>query len=223
MLRKRVIPSLLLRNGGLVKGEKFANHRYVGDPINAVRIFNEKEVDELAFFDISVTEQNKEPNYELIEDIASEAFMPFSYGGGVASVEQADRLFSLGVEKVILNTSAYERPELVRELSKKYGNQSIVVAIDVKISLLGKYEVCVRNGSRKTKLNPIEYAKKVEELGAGEIILTSIDLEGSARGIDDKLGAEMVGSISLPVVLQGGLGNSDQIAGTLVKTGASVL
>jgi len=221
MLRKRVIPSLLLQNGGLVKGERFKNHKYVGDPINAVRIFNEKEVDELAFFDISVTEASGQPNYEMIEDIASEAFMPFSYGGGVSSLDHADNLFRLGVEKVILNTSAFYDPGLVQRIAEKYGSQSVVVAIDVKKKVIGGYEVMVRNGTQKTKRDPVDYAKEMESLGAGEIILTSIDLEGTAKGIDIRLGQSVVDSVDIPVVLQGGLGGTEQIVDALNQTNAS--
>ena len=148
MLKKRVIPVLLLQNGGLVKGEKFKKHKYVGDPINAVRIFNEKEVDELALVDISSTINSAEPDFALIEDMASEAFMPIAYGGGIQRVEQVERLFRVGVEKVIINSAFFSNPELIRECSQIAGSQSIVVAIDVKKTLMGRYEVCVHNGTK---------------------------------------------------------------------------
>ncbi|MBF4349055.1 imidazole glycerol phosphate synthase subunit HisF, partial [Vibrio anguillarum] len=174
MLKKRVIPVLLLQDGGLVKGEKFKKHKYVGDPINAVRIFNEKEVDELAFVDISVGVNRGEPDYELIGDMASEAFMPIAYGGGISRVDQVEKLFRLGVEKVIINSEFHLNPELVTKCSQIAGAQSIVVAIDVKKSLFGKYEVYTKNGTCKTGTCPIEYARKAQQYGAGEIILTSI-------------------------------------------------
>jgi cyclase len=223
MLRKRVIPSLLLRNGGLVKGEKFKSHKYVGDPINAVRIFNEKEVDELVFFDISVSDKGEEPNYKLIEDIASEAFMPFAYGGGIYRLEQADRLFKLGVEKVVLNTAVYENPNLVTEISEKYGSQSVTVSIDVRNGFLGGHEVVVRNGTQKTKQHPVDYAKRVVALGAGEILLTFIDREGTAKGVDKRLGEEVVKAVNVPVVLQGGLGCIDDVVTAFQETGASAV
>jgi cyclase len=157
MLRKRLIPVLLLQNGGLVKGEKFKKHKYVGDPINAVRIFSEKEVDELVFLDISSTANSSEPDYSLIEHMASEAFMPVAYGGGIHSVDQVKRLFRLGVEKVVINSAFFYKPELIRDCSQIAGSQSIVVAVDAKKSLLGYYEVYVHSGLKKTGINPKNY------------------------------------------------------------------
>lgn len=206
-----------------MKGEKFKNHRYIGDPINAVRIFNEKEVDELVFFDISATENNREPAYKLIGDIASEAFMPLAYGGGIKTLEQATKLFKLGVEKVILNTSAFESPELITAVAARFGSQSIVVSIDFRKAMLGGYEVVIRNGRSRIKMNPVDYAKQVEQLGAGELILTSIDREGTGKGIDAKLSEEVVDSVDIPVVLQGGLLNIESITEALRLTGASAV
>ena len=167
MLKTRVIPVLLLKERGLVKGRQFKNHKYVGDPLNVVKIFNEKEVDEIVFFDISTTDKNRGPNFELITDIASEAFMPFAYGGGVKTVGQAERLFSIGVEKVIINTAAFLDAKFVKESVKTAGSQSIVVSMDVKKSLLGSYEVYVNNGKINTKLDPVTYAKQLQDLGVG--------------------------------------------------------
>lgn len=212
MLRTRVIPTLLLRNGGLVKGQQFKNHKYVGDPINAVRIFNEKEVDELVFLDISVTPQLKEPNFELIADIASEAFMPFGYGGGISSVSQIEKLFKLGVEKAIINSSAFNKPELIKDASNLAGSQSIVVSIDVKKSLFGGYEVYTENGTKSTKQKPEEYAKKMQELGAGELIICVIDREGTAKGYDLNLIESVANSIDIPVVASGGAGKLQDFA-----------
>ncbi|MCZ2443342.1 MAG: AglZ/HisF2 family acetamidino modification protein [Flavobacteriales bacterium] len=207
MLKTRVIPILLLQNGGLVKGEKFKNHKYVGDPINAVRIFNEKEVDELAFLDISATLEKREPNYELIADIATEAFMPLAYGGGISSLTQIEKLFRLGVEKVIINSTSAKNTNLVKEASLIAGAQSIVVAIDVKKTLLGRYEVFTHNGTQKTALNPIEYALIVQEAGAGEIILTNIELEGTAKGYDLEIIEKVTQAVSIPVIAHGGAAN----------------
>lgn len=195
---------LLLRGSGLVKGNKFKDHKYVGDPINAVKIFNDKEVDELVFLDIEATEKNTGPNFELLEDIATEAFIPFAYGGGITTKAQVARLFKLGVEKVIINTAAYETPQLIQELSAEFGAQSVVVCMDVKKSFWGKQEVLVRNGKVKTKLSPIDYAKRMQDLGAGELIVSSIDKDGSNSGYDIDLLKSITDQVSIPVVALGG-------------------
>jgi len=223
MLRTRVIPVLLLKGGGLVKGQQFKNHRYVGDPINAVKIFNEKEVDELVFLDISATKENREPDYELITDIASEAFMPFGYGGGITEVEQIEKLFSLGVEKIIINSTAFHKPQLITAAAKVSGSQSIIVSMDVKKSLFGSYEVYVQNGQVNTKQDPINYAKKMQDLGAGELIICSIDREGTEKGYDLKL-LEMVSSaVDIPVVALGGAGQLQDFADVVKQTSISAV
>jgi len=209
MLKTRVIPVLLLRGSGLVKGMKFKDHKYVGDPINAVKIFNDKEVDELVFLDIEATEKGRGPTLELLEDIATEAFIPFAYGGGVKTIEQASRLFKLGVEKVIINTAAYENPGLVKELSQAFGAQSIVVCIDVKKNFWGKYEVYIRNGRVKVKQNPIEYAQQMQEFGAGELIVSDIDKDGTRSGYNVLLLKSITDAVSIPVVALGGAGELD--------------
>jgi len=206
VLGVRVIPVLLLKDSGLVKGQKFINHKYVGDPINAVKIFNEKEVDELLFLDISCTPNGKEPNYDLIQDIASEAFMPFGYGGGISDVHQIEKLFNLGVEKTILNSAAFYNPKLVKEASKLAGSQSVVVSIDVKKTFLSGYEVFVQNGTKPTKKKPLEYALQMQDLGAGELIITSIDKEGSGDGYDLKLISDISNAVEIPVIAMGGAG-----------------
>lgn len=223
MLKKRVIPVLLLQNGGLVKGEKFKKHKYVGDPINAVRIFNEKEVDELAFVDISAGMNMKEPDYELIEDMASEAFMPIAYGGGVRRVDQVEKLFRLGVEKVIINSEFYKSPNLIKECSQIAGAQSIAVAVDVKKSLLGRYEVYINNGTQKTGLNPVEYALKAQLYGAGEILLTAIDREGQGQGLDLDLIKQVIAVLAIPVIAQGGMGHLEHIKQAVKVAGASAV
>jgi imidazole glycerol-phosphate synthase subunit HisF len=211
MLKTRVIPTLLLRDNGLVKGENFKNHKYIGDPINAVKIFNEKEVDEIVFLDISATPNRREPNFELLSDIASEAFMPFGYGGGISSLNQIEKLFNLGVEKVIMNTSAFLNRKLVRDASKLAGAQSVVVSIDVRKTFLGGYEVYSANGSTRTKFSPVDYAKQMEELGAGELILCSIANEGTGRGYDMKLLESVCSAVDIPVVALGGCGGLEDM------------
>tara|TARA_Y100001934_G_scaffold169101_1_gene201015 strand:- start:4466 stop:5245 length:780 start_codon:yes stop_codon:yes gene_type:complete len=223
MLNARVIPTLLLRDNGLVKGMNFKNHKYVGDPINAVKIFNEKEVDEIVFLDISATPSRREPNFNLIKDIASEAFMPFGYGGGVTTTGQIEKLFNLGVEKVIINSSAHSNPELIREASQVAGSQSIVVSIDVKKTLLGKYEVYTENATCGTKMPPLDYARRMEDLGAGEIILCSIANEGTGKGYDLKLLNLVCSAVDVPVVALGGCGQLKDMADAVQIGSASAV
>ena len=223
MLRTRVIPCLLLRNGGLVKTRGFSEPRYVGDPINAVKIFNEKEVDEIVFLDISATPAAREPNYDLIRDIATEAFMPFAYGGGVTSVAEVRKLIALGVEKVIINTCAVARPELVREAAEVVGSQSLVVSIDVKRTIFGRYEVVTHGGSRKTGLDPVEWAHRAEELGAGEILVNSVDRDGSMSGYDLVLLRRVTDAVRVPVVACGGAGSMADFRSAVREGGASAV
>ena len=222
MLAVRIIPILLLRNEGLVKGSKFVKHRYLGDPMNAVRIFNEKEVDELVFLDIGATPQGLEPNFDYLRDIASEAFMPFGYGGGITSCQQIERLFYLGVEKIILNSVAVTKPELVTEASRIAGAQSIVVSIDCRRSLFGRYEVCIDSGATRVSLDPVTHAKRMCELGAGEIILCNIDREGTGKGYDLKLIEEVSEAVDIPVVAVGGAAKLDHFRSGY-NAGASAL
>jgi cyclase len=223
MLKTRVIPVLLLKERGLVKGRQFKNHKYVGDPLNVVKIFNEKEVDEIVFFDISATDKNRGPNFELIKEIASEAFMPFAYGGGVKTVGQVERLFSIGVEKVIINTAAFLDVKFVKESVKTSGSQSIVVSMDVKKSLLGSYEVYVNNGKINTKLDPITYAKQMQDLGVGELIVNSIDREGTGKGYDIKLLEMVSNDVEIPVIGLGGAGCMQDLADAKNQTAISGL
>jgi cyclase len=212
----------LVQNGGLVKGKNFKNHQYVGDPINTVRIFNEKEVDELAILDISASRQRKTPNITQIAEIASEAFMPLSYGGGITRIEEVDEILYHGIEKVIINSSAVFNPALITEIAKKYGNQSIVVSIDVKKNWLGKtfaYSCC---GETNTKKYPIQLAKEWENLGAGEILLTSIDREGTYSGYDISLIKEICDVVSLPVIANGGAGSACDMK-EAINSGASAV
>ena len=222
MLRARVIPCLLLRNGGLVKTVKFADAKYVGDPINAVRIFNDKEVDELVFLDIEATRTGQGPNFELLADIASEAFMPFGYGGGITTIAQVQRLFALGVEKVILNTAAASSPALVEEAARLAGNSSVVVSMDVRRGWLGKYSVCVAGGKTDTMRDPVGYAQDMERLGAGEILLTAINRDGTMEGYDLELVSRVSAAVSIPVVAAGGAGNLQHFKDA-IDSGASAV
>ena len=223
MLRTRVIPVLLLKGKGLVKGQQFKNHKYVGDPLNVVKIFNEKEVDELVFLDISATDENRGPDFDLIVDIASEAFMPFAYGGGVKTIGQVERLFSIGVEKVVINTAAFLDVKFVKESVKVAGSQSIVVSMDVKKSLLGSYEVYVNNGKINTKLDPVTYAKQMQDLGVGELIVNSIDREGTGKGYDIKLLEIVFNAVGIPVIGLGGARCLQDLADAKNQTNVSGL
>jgi cyclase len=223
MLRTRVIPVLLLKERGLVKGQQFKNHKYVGDPLNVVKIFNEKEVDELVFLDISATNENRGPDFDLLADIASEAFMPFAYGGGVKTVKQVERLFSIGVEKAIINTAAFLDVKFVKESVVVAGSQSIVVSMDIKKSLLGSDEVYVNNGKINTKLDPVTYAKKMQDLGVGELIVNSVDREGTSKGYDIKLLETVSNAVEIPVIGLGGAGCLQDLADAKNQTNVSGL
>ena len=222
MLRTRVIPCLLLRNGGLVKTVKFKDPTYVGDPINAVRIFNEKEVDELVFLDIGATLAGKGPNFDLLADIASEAFMPFGYGGGITRIDEVKRLYALGVEKVILNTAAAETPNLVTEAASSAGSSSVVVSIDARRNWMGRYSVCTRGGGQDTKRDPVEYAREMERLGAGEILLNAIDRDGTMSGYDLDLLEKVAKAVGVPVVAVGGAGQLAHFRQAVDKGAAAV-
>lgn len=219
-MRPRFIPVLLLKDGGLVKSVKFKNHRYVGDPINAIRIFNEKEVDELVFFDIGANTAKNGPQFSMIRDLAEECFMPFGYGGGVSTVEHGLKLVSLGVEKVVLNTNAAKSPQLVRDLAAKIGSQSVVVCVDIGSNWRGKPEVRAAGGTETISSDPVAYCKQMEELGAGEIILQSIDRDGTFSGYDLEMIKAATGSVNVPVVACGGAGKVEDMAAA-VKSGAS--
>jgi len=221
MLKQRVIPCLLLKDKGLVKTVKFKDPTYVGDPINAVRIFNDKEVDELLFLDITASVEGRRPPFKVIADIASECFMPLGYGGGIRSLEDIRTLFSSGVEKACINSCAVENPSLIKSASDTFGSQSIVVSIDVKKSLFGKNVVHTYSGRKNTGLDPAEYAQRVEEMGAGEIFLNCIDRDGTMRGYDVELVRKVVDAVSIPVVACGGAGKLENIREVLDKGGAS--
>lgn len=207
MLNARVIPCLLLRNGGLVKTVGFECARYVGDPINAVRIFNEKEVDELVFLDIEATPTGSGPNFELLADIASEAFMPFAYGGGINTLDQVKRLFALGIEKVVINTAAERTPRLVSDVARIAGSSSVVASVDVRRSWRGQYSVWVSGGREDCKRDPVTKAQELERLGAGEILLNSINRDGTQSGYDLELIRRVCEAVKIPVVAAGSAGS----------------
>ena len=219
MLRPRIIPSLLLHDKGLVKTINFKSHKYIGDPINAVRIFNEKEVDELAIFDIDATVLNKEPDYILIEKLANQSRMPLCYGGGVKTVEQAQKIFGLGIEKIALSSAVIQNPQIVTDIADRVGSQSVIVVLDIKKKLLGGYEVYTHNGKKSTGINPIEFVKELERLGAGEIIINSIDQDGMMKGFDLNIIDKIAEIISIPMTVLGGAGSILDIKKVIDKHG----
>ncbi len=217
MLRPRIIPCLLIKDNGLVKSVQFKDHKYVGDPINAVKIFNEKEVDEIIIVDIDATTQNREPDYKLIESLAAECRMPLCYGGGVKTVEQAQRIFALGVEKVSISSEAVSNPALLTEIGNRVGSQSIVVVMDVKKNKSGKYEIWTHNGTKNTGKDPVEFAIEVEKLGAGEVVVNSIDNDGMMKGYDMILIDKIRDAINLPLTVLGGAGSLKDIGSLISK------
>ena len=223
MLKTRVMPCLLLRGWGLVKTIRFKNPRYVGDPINTVRIYNEKEIDELIFLDITATPEGKEPPFQMISEIASECFMPFAYGGGVRSIEDIRTIFSLGVEKVAVNSYAAENPDFIRAAAERFGSQSILVSIDVKKTLLGKYRVYAHGGRKALKADPVTYARQMAAAGCGEILLTSIDRDGTYAGYDLELIRMVTGAVTVPVIACGGAGKVEDFGQAAREGGASAL
>ena len=207
MKRIRVIPVLLIQKKGLVKSRGFKDYRYVGDPINAVKIFNDKEVDELAIIDIGATRENRKPDIQKIKEIAAEAFMPVSYGGGITSIAEVKEILFNGIEKVIINKAAVSNPALITEISGRFGSQSTVVSIDVKKNIWGRYSVYTDNGSRNTHLDPLKFAAECQQRGAGEILLNSIERDGTYNGYDIELIKRVTASVSIPVIACGGAAN----------------
>lgn len=223
MNKTRVIPILLLRGKGLVKTVKFKDPKYIGDPINSVRIFNEKEVDELVFLDITATPEGRGPDFELLSDIASEAFMPMAYGGGITSLDQVQRVFALGFEKVIFDTVAYTDPQLIQDAVAIYGSQSIVGCVDVRKTLLGRYELISHAGKSKQPVSLSEHLKTLERQGVGEIIVNAVDRDGTQSGYDLKLIREVSSSVSVPVVACGGASSIDDFVAAVHEAGASAV
>ena len=217
----RVIPILLLKDNGLYKSLKFKDLKYVGDPINAIKIFNEKAVDELIFLDITATNKNSEPNYSMLSNIASECFMPLCYGGGIKSLKQIEKILSSGVEKVCLNTSAFLNPELVNEAAKTFGSSTIVVSIDFKKTFFFGNKVFIKSGTKSTGMDPISFACEMESLGAGEILINSMDRDGTMLGYDIELIKLISNSVQIPVIACGGAGSIENIADVIKTANAS--
>lgn len=220
---KRIIPTLLLRNRGLVKTVRFRDSTYVGDPINTVRIFNEKEVDELFFLDIDATIQKKDPPYDLIQDIASECFMPFAYGGGISSLIQIERIIKSGAEKIIINSAAFTAKGLIAEAVSRFGSSTIAVSIDVKREFLRGNIVYIKGGTLSTGKNPVDYAREMEDKGVGEILVNSIDRDGTMAGYDLDLVKGVSGAVRVPVIACGGAGKMSDFGTAFRDGGASAV
>ena len=216
MLNPRIIPCLLIKNKGLVKTVKFNDPKYVGDPLNAVKIFNEKFVDELIVLDIDATVERREPDYKMIANLAMECRMPLCYGGGIKNKEQALRIFELGVEKVAISSAALKKSKIVSEIASIVGSQSVVVVLDFKKRMfVNKYDLYTHNGLRRSKLDPFEIPKRMEEAGCGEILINSIDQDGIMLGYDTNIISRIRSEVSIPITVLGG-------AGSLVDVGKMI-
>jgi len=223
LLRTRVIPCLLLKNRGFYKTVRFRNPSYLGDPINILKIFNEKEVDEILILDIGATASQQSLDYNFLRDFASECFMPLGYGGGIQNLEQIKTLFNLGFEKVSINSASYSDPDVVSMAADRFGSQSIVVSIDAKKNIWGQYEVYTRSGTRKTGRHPGEFAQEMEKRGAGEILINSINRDGAMIGFDLKLIKIVTSAVKIPVIACGGAGNIDHLAEAVHQGGANAV
>jgi cyclase len=208
-------------NGGLVKTVRFASPNYIGDPINAIKIFNEKEVDEIVFLDISSNTGVMKPNFDLLPDITSECFIPFTYGGGVSTIEDIKKLLNIGIEKISINSHALEDIKIVEKAAGIFGSQSIVVSVDVKKNVFGKYQIYSRDGKKKHTIGIKEYIKQLEEIGAGELFINSIDRDGMMKGYDVDLIRMVTETVSIPVIACGGAGKLDDCAEVIKEGGAS--
>lgn len=223
MTRARVIPCLLLRGHGLVKTRKFKDPVYVGDPVNAVRIFSEKEVDELVILDIDASREGREPNYEIIAEIAGECFMPVAYGGGIKTLAQARRLIRCGIEKVVINTATLDSTNVIRDIADVFGSQAVVGSIDARKTLFGGHRVFAKSGLVETKLKPEDHAESLERAGAGEIFLNSIDADGQMQGFDLPLIQKVSRRVKVPVIACGGAGSIEHLQQALAEGEASAV
>lgn len=223
MTRARIIPCLLLSGNGLVKTQKFKDSVYLGDPINAVRIFNEKEVDELIILDIDASRECREPDYHLIAEIAGECFMPVAYGGGVRTLDQVSKLIRGGIEKVVINTAATESTDVIRAAANVYGSQAVVGAVDVKKTLLGAYRIVAKSATVETKIGLHQHISRLVAAGVGEIFLNSVDRDGMMNGYDLPLLRGVTQEVNVPVVACGGAGSVDDLEKAVHEGGASAV
>lgn len=208
---------------GLVKGVNFDSWRRVGSAMQAIKVYNLREVDELVFLDITATAYGRSPDFDMIDDLADDCFMPFAVGGGIRTIDDVRRLLQVGADKVILNTAAVETPDLIQQLANKFGSQCVVVSIDAKINDQGAYKVYTHSGKHVTNENPVQVAKHAEELGAGEIIITSIDRDGTMAGYDIDLTKQVNDAVSIPVIASGGAGSYEHMAQVLKECHVSAV
>lgn len=223
MLKVRIMPTLLYKDLGLVKGMRFDSWRRVGSLMQAIKVYNMREVDELLFLDITATREGRLPDFELVDDFADECFMPLTVGGGVRTLDDVRRLLEVGADKVAINTAAVINPDLVRAVARKFGSQCVVVSIDVKKHPNGQYEVFTHSGIQATGADPVRLARDVEALGAGEILLTSIDRDGTMTGYDIELTRRVSEAVSISVIVSGGAGTYEHMASVLIEGGASAV
>jgi imidazole glycerol-phosphate synthase subunit HisF len=223
MLQTRVIPCLQLIGESLVKTVKFKKPSYIGDPINTVKIFNELEVDELCFLDIRASQENRQPPFDILQQISNECFMPLSYGGGLKDFDTAKKIMSIGFEKLVVNTQAWKQLELITRLSEHFGAQAVVGSIDVKKNLFGKYNAFIKDGTEKIDVDVVQWAKMLEDAGAGEILITSMDREGTWSGFDIELTKKISDAVSVPVIANGGAGSVEHIVEVVKKGKASAV
>jgi cyclase len=225
MLQNRVIPCLLIQDNKLVKTVKFKNPKYIGDPVNAIKIYNEKEVDELIVVDISKKRYENGPNFNLIKQMADECFMPVCYGGGISNIDQIQKILKIGIEKIALNTAIMLDTQLISQAANKFGSQCIVVALDIKKNWLGKYKVTFNSGDQMINTDIVDFAKTAENAGAGEILINNIDRDGTWEGFDIEMIRKITSNVSIPVIAAGGAGNLSHIkdAITIGKASAVVI
>ena len=222
MLKKRIIPLLLYKEYGLVKGIKFNSWRRVGPVLPAVKVYNLREVDELIFLDITATNKNFEPQYDVIRELSKFCFVPLTIGGGINKLKQVDKLLEIGADKVSVNSATYNNPNLIKEIADKYGSQSVVASIDVLYES-NKWSCYSNSGLKNMKLDPVLWAKQLESFGAGEILLTSIDRDGTMKGYDQKLISSVSNSINIPLIASGGAGPFEDMTSAILNSGASAL
>jgi cyclase len=223
VLKARIMPTLLFKDVGLVKGVCFDSWRRVGSVMQAVKVYNMREVDELVFLDVTATLDGRSPDFETVDDVADECFMPLTVGGGVRTVEHVRRLLEVGADKVAINTAVVEEPDLIRRVAERFGAQCVVASIDVRRHLDGACEVYTRSGSKPTGRDPVELAREVEALGAGEILLTSIDRDGTMAGYDIPLTRSVSQAVSIPVIASGGAGSYEHMRSALIEGGAAAV
>lgn len=222
MLKTRIMPTLLYKNTTLVKGVGFDSWRRVGSAMQAVKVYNMREVDELVFLDIAATREGRSPDFDLIDDLADECFMPLAVGGGIRSLDDVRRLLQVGADKIVVNTAAVNRPELIREIANRFGSQCVVVSIDARKNSRAGHEVYIESGTQPAGLGPVALAQRAESLGAGEILITSVDRDGTMQGYDIDLISQVEKAVSIPVIASGGAGSYAHMAEAL-RAGASAL